>query len=178
MEKLTVTHTYAQALFDAARESGHSHKIGEEYKAVSRVFAENPMLKKLFCVPTITAADKKGVAEKVFKGRVSQELLNFILILIDKRRISAWEDIGKQYEKLEMESEKHARGVLYSAVPLAGERLKHLERKTDAVVGKRVRLENRVDRTLLGGVKIYVDGKMIDASLKTGLENMKQRILQ
>jgi F0F1-type ATP synthase delta subunit len=39
-----------------------------------------------------------------------------------------------------------------------------------------VRLENRIDKSIIGGAKIYVDGKLIDASVKSRLENMKQRI--
>ena len=178
MEKLTVDLTYGHALFNAAKERGKIYEIKEEFDAVSEIFAENPLLKKLFGVPTVTVREKKAVAEKVFGGWISQELLNFIFILIDKRRIGAWEGIGKEYERLVWEKDKHARGVLYSVVPIEGEKLKAFEFKTDAMIGKRIQLENRIDKSLIGGVKIYVDGKLIDASVRTRLENMKQRIKQ
>jgi len=178
MEKLTVDLTYGQALFDAAFDQGRIYEIWAEYKAISEIFAEYPMLKKLLSVPTVTELEKKDVAEKVFGGRITKELLNFIFILIDKHRVYAWDGIGNEYEKLVWKKEGHAKGIIYSAVPIEGEKLKAFELKTDAALNKRIQLENRIDKSLIAGVKIYVDGKLIDASVKTRLESMKQRIVQ
>jgi len=176
MEKLTVDITYGQALFGAAKDRGKINGIGEEYKAVSEIFTDNPGLRKLFSVPTVPVDDKKAIAGKIFGGRISQELLTFIYILIDKRRIGAWDGIGREYEKLVWESEGFTKGVLYSVLPAGKERMKAFEEKAAAATGKRVMLENRIDETIIGGVKIYVDGKLIDASVKGRLENMKQRV--
>ena len=178
MEKLTVALTYGQALFDAAKDKGIINEVGEEYKAISLIFAENPMLKKLFSIPTIPVQDKKTVAKEVFGGRISQELLNFICILIDKRRIGAWDGIGRQYEKLVLEKDGLTKGILYSVVPVDKARLEAFENKTGAALDKQVKLENRIDESLIGGIRIYVDGKLIDASVKARLENMKQRMKQ
>jgi len=177
MEKLTVDLTYGQALFDAAMDRGKLYEIWAEYLAVMEVFSEYPLLKKLFCVPTITNREKKDAATKIFGKHISQELLNFIFILIDKRRMESWEGIDREYEKLVWKKEGHAKGILYSAVPIEGEKLKAFESKTDASIHKRVQLENRIDKSLIAGVRIYVDGKLIDASVKSRLENMKQRII-
>jgi ATP synthase F1 delta subunit len=176
MEALTAYHTYGQALFDAARDVGRIDVIGEEYKAVRKVFSDNPALKKLFLVPTVPASKKKAVARNVFEGRISPELLNFICILIDKRRTGAFDGIGAEYERLVWERDGLTKGVLYSVLPVGGERLKAFEEKAGAALGKNVKLENRIDETLIGGVKIYVDGKLIDASVKSRLEHLKQRI--
>ena len=178
METLTVELTYAQALFDAARDCGRVDETLEEYKGLTEVFSQHPELKKLFIIPTLSAMEKTAVAKKVFKEHVSRELMNFICILIDKRRIGAWDGIEKQYEKLVWERDGLTKGVLYTAVPVDKARLKALEEKAGAAIGKQVKLENHIDKSIIGGAKIYVDGKLIDASVKTRLENMKQRIRQ
>jgi len=178
MDSLTVDTTYGQALFDAAKSLGKTDEIGDEYKAVSEVFKQNPMLKRLFLVPTMSALEKKDVAKNIFEGRITQELLNFIYILIDKRRIGSWDGIGKHYEKLIWERDGVTKGTLYTALPIGEDRLKALEEKTGAMLGKAVKLDSRVDKSIIGGTKIYIDGKLIDASVKTRLEHMKQRIKQ
>jgi ATP synthase F1 delta subunit len=178
MDSLTVDNIYGQALFDVAKDRGITEEIGEEYKEVSRVFADNPLLKKLFLLPTLSALEKKDVAEKIFAGRISQELMGFICILIDRRRVNVWDDIGKHYAKLVWESNGLTKGVIYSVVPMDQDRIKAFEKKTGAETGKKVSLENRVDKSLIGGVRIYIDGKLIDASVKTRLEAMKQRMKQ
>jgi ATP synthase F1 delta subunit len=178
MDSLTVDNTYGRALYDAAKEREKVDEIGEEFRAVSKVFKDNPLLKKLFLIPTVSAPDKRDVAKKVFEDRISQELLNFIYILIDRRRVGAWKEIGLFYEHLVLENDGKTKGVVYSALPLDEKRKKALEVKTEAAIGKKVRLENRIDKSLIGGLRIYVDGKLIDASVKTRLENMKQRIIR
>ena len=178
MDSLTVDLTYGQALFEAAQDMGKIQETGEEYKTVSKIFDENPMLKKLFIVPTISAEEKKKVAESVFKEQVSREFFNFICILIDKHRVGAWDGIGRQYEKLVWERDGVTKGILYSTVPVDKKRVAEFEKKTGEMLAKEVRLENRIDKSFIGGVKIFVDGKLIDASVKTRLENMKQRIGQ
>jgi len=176
MDSLTVDNVYGRALFDAAKERGKTALIGEEYKAVSRIFADNPLLKKLLLIPTVSNPAKRDAVRKIFGGHISEELLNFIFILIDKRRIGAWNDIGSFYEKLVLEHDGKTRGILYSALPLDEKRAKAIEAKTSNMIGKEVRLENRIDSSLVGGFRIYTDGKLIDASLKTRLNNMKKRI--
>ena len=178
METLTVEMTYAQALFDAARDCGKVDEIGEDFKGVAEVLRLSPELKKLLLIPTRSVIEKKAAAKNIFDGHIVPELMNFICILIDKHRYGYWEGIGREYARLTMEAEGWTKGMLYTAVPLDEERLKGLEEKTSAAIGKKVKLENRIDPALIGGTKIYVDGKLIDASLKTQLEQMKQRIKQ
>ena len=67
-------------------------------------------------------------------------------------------------------------GILYTVLPVTMEQLEMIEERTAATIGKEVRLKNRIDRSILGGAKIYVDSKLIDTSLKTKLENMRQRM--
>jgi ATP synthase F1 delta subunit len=177
MDSLTVNNTYAQAMFDAARERGSEADILEELRDVSAVFKENPKLRKLFLLPTVATKDKKDACRDVFRGQVSQIVLNFLLILIDKQRIYAWTGIVRSYEKLMDEQDGVSKGVLYSVVPIYGKMLKQFEDMCGLELGIVVRLQNRIDTSLIGGVRIYINGKLIDASVKMRLENMKQAML-
>ena len=176
MDSLTVDHTYGQALFDAANEQGKINEIMEEYKAVSEVFKNNPQLKRLFLIPTVSALMKREVAKNVFEGRISKELLNYIYVLIDKRRVGAFDDIRRHYDKLVRENDGMIKGLIYSALPMDEDRIEAFEEKIGATLEKKVSLANRIDKSLIGGVRIYIDGKLYDASVKTRLENIRQRI--
>jgi ATP synthase F1 delta subunit len=177
MDSLTVDNAYGQAMFDAARESEGQDAVLEELRSVSAVFDENPKLRRLFLLPTVSATSKRSVCRNVFSGQVSGIVQNFLLVLIDKRRIGAWKGIVRHYEELLDDQSGFTKGILYSVVPIEGETLKEFEEKTGTAIEKKVRLENRIDPTLIGGVRIYADGKLIDASVKTRLENMKQTML-
>ncbi|MDR1796122.1 MAG: ATP synthase F1 subunit delta [Clostridiales Family XIII bacterium] len=177
MDPLTVADTYAHALFGAAKEAGAVSAIAEELEGVSGVFKEYPELKRIFLVPTLNVPEKKDAAEQVFKGRISRELLNFLYVLIDHHRVSSWDQIARKYAELVDEAEGLAKGVLYSTVPIEGKRLEAFEADAGKAVGKRVRLENRLDKSLIGGVVLYIDGKLVDLSVKDRLERMKQQML-
>ena len=71
-----------------------------------------------------------------------------------------------------------SRGVVYSVIPLTEENITSLESETGKTLSKNVKLENRIDASLIGGVVVYVDGKLIDLSIKKRLSNLKQTILK
>ncbi|MDR0853399.1 MAG: ATP synthase F1 subunit delta [Clostridiales Family XIII bacterium] len=177
MESLSVQATYGQALFEAAVDGGKVDLIAEEQKEISQIFKEYPELRKLFVIPTIPAEDKKAVARNIFEGKVAPELLNFLYILIDKRRLGAWDGAVRHYEELIDQRDGVTKGVLYSVVPVEDEKLKQFEADASAAVSKAVRLENRIDKSLIGGIVIYVDGKLIDVSIRNRLEGLKQIML-
>jgi ATP synthase F1 delta subunit len=177
MDSLTVDNAYGQAMFDAAQGLGTQSEVLAELQSVSSVFKDNPKLRRLFLLPTVSATSKRNVCRSVFGGQVSQIVQNFLLVLIDKRRVGSWNGIVRHYEKLMDDRDGFTKGILYSVVPVGGETLKEFEEKTGKAIGKEVRLENRIDKALIGGVRIYADGKLIDASVKTRLENMKQAML-
>jgi ATP synthase F1 delta subunit len=176
MDSLTVDKIYGHALYDVAKERGIIEEISEEYKAVGKVFTDNPDLKRLFMIPLLSAYEKRNVAQKVFEGRILPELLNYLYVLIDEKRIGAWEDIGRYYEKVVLENNGLIKGVVYSAVPLDDDRIRALEKSTASFTGNNVMLESRIDKSLIGGVKIYIDGKLIDSSVKARLDNLRQRM--
>jgi len=180
MDSLTIPETYAQALLDACHSVGGKDKTSEvasEIEQISALFREQPELRRLFSVPTLTAVEKKDAAEKIFGGKVSAETLAFLYVLIDRRRIDAWDAIVRKFGELIDEQEGVARGILYSALPIDGERLSGFEKEASLATEKKVKLENRIDKSLIGGVALYVSGKLIDISVKGRLEQLRRRAL-
>ncbi|MDR1571706.1 MAG: ATP synthase F1 subunit delta [Clostridiales Family XIII bacterium] len=177
MEALTVAATYGGALFEAARDREKTGLIAEEIAALDGVFEDEPSFFALVCSPSIDAAGKKGAIGKVFGDRISPELLSFMFILIDKRRIGQFHSIAKAYRKRMNESLGVSVGAIYSAAPLPEGSLARFEEKTGRLVGGKVRLESFVDEGLIGGVKILIEGKLIDASIKKRLESLKEQLV-
>ena len=172
MAELTVDRTYGGALFSAAHDVGKVSEIEEEAFAVLDVFKENGDFFKLLNFPGISMAEKKDIIKNVFSGRICEELENFLYILIDNHRIGRYEQIVKDFKKLRNEEEGVAFGTVYSAQPVSEERMASIQQKVSDLLGENVKLENEIDKTLIGGVKILIDGKIIDASLRSRLESL------
>lgn len=169
MAELTVDMIYGSALYQAAVELKKEQTILEESQGLVAVFRENPELAGLLRNPTISAADKKVLIQKVFEGRISPELLNFLYVLVDKRRVRHFDRAVRVYKQLMDKAQGISYGKIQSVRPLSGERIREFEEQAGNLLKTRVALENEVDPSLLGGVKIFVNGKVFDASVRTRL---------
>ncbi len=118
------------------------------------------------------------MAEQVFSGRISQETLNFLLVLIDKSRMTSFHRIAEEYRKLIDQDQGISLGTIFSVEPLTDIQLRSFEEKTSKLLRKNVRLVNKTDAFLLGGVKIFIDGKVIDASIRKQLQDLEGSIKQ
>ena len=177
MDSLRVDITYGTALYEVAEDAGKLESIFEDLKNITAVFKENPELKKLLLLPTIPLKEKKGVAKEIFFSKVEPETLSFIQILLERRRVGAWDGIVKQFSKIKDGKDGITKGIVYSVIPLSEDSLKKLEDESGRTLSKQVKLENRIDETLIGGVVIYIDGKLIDVSIKKRLDNLKRVML-
>lgn len=177
MAELTIDLTYAAALFGAASERGKKDEIMEDARQVLEIMKENPDLRAFINYPAISAAEKKTVLSNIFGEELCQEFLNFLFVLIDKGRTTHLEKILKAYENLMNQEEGFSYGTVYSVVPLKEERLKELEDDVSKLLQTNVRLTNETDSKLIGGIKILVEGKIIDASIRKKFDDLESQII-
>lgn len=178
MAELTVEITYGKALFEAAKELNKVDTILDELKEISEIFQRDPDFNEFFNTPVISGPEKKQVVEQVFGGHISLETLNFLMILIDKRRMGSFHRIVKAYQKLINQEHGISLGTVYSVEPLTDIQISSFEEKTAKLLKKNVKLVNKTDAFLLGGIKIFIEGKVIDASVRKQLQDLEGRIKQ
>ena len=176
MEELTVETTYGTARLEAARETGTENQILEEGFCVLEILEQEPELFAFINYPAISAEEKKEVLGKIFEGRICPQLMNFLYVLVDKRRTRNIGRIMKVYKTLMDREEGYTYGIIYSVVPLSDERLAKFEEQTSRLLRLNVKLENEIDPKLMAGVKILVEGKIIDASYKRRFDELKSRM--
>jgi len=176
MAELTVDLTYGTALMEAARELGKEDQILEEAQAVAQIIEDEPDLHQFINYPGVSADEKKEVLKNIFEGRICEELLNFLYILVDKRRTTNFGRIVKVYKSLIEHEEGVSYGTVYSVVKLSEERLKELEEQTSKLLQMNVKLENELDPSLLAGFKILVEGKIIDASYRKKFDELASQM--
>lgn len=178
MAELTVEITYGKALFEAAADVDKVDMILDELNAISGIFKQEPEFYEFFITPVLSGAEKKEVVKKVFEGRISNETYHFLLILIDKKRTTSFSKIVREYKKLKDQKQGISAGSIISAVPLTDIQLNSFEEKAGTLLKKNVKLTNKVEPSILGGVKIFIEGKVIDASIRKQLQDLEGRIKQ
>ncbi|MBQ9015500.1 MAG: ATP synthase F1 subunit delta [Firmicutes bacterium] len=176
MAELTVDMTYGTALYEAAAELGKAEQIAGEAEEVLAVLEQEPDLRAFVDFPTISAEEKKSVLRNVFGGQIAEELMNFMFVLIDKRRMGQFERIIRVYKDLLNHEEGVAYGVVYSAVPLDEKRLAEIEEQTSRLLRENIKLDNETDPSLIAGIKVMVEGKIIDASVRRKFDELASQM--
>ena len=176
MAELAVDLTYGTALMEAARDVGKEDQILEEAQAVAQLIEDEPDLHQFINYPGVSADEKKEVLKNIFEGRICEELLNFLYILVDKRRTMNFGRIIKVYKSLVEREEGVSYGTVYSVVKLSDERMAELEEQTSKLLQMNVKLENELDPSLLAGFKILVEGKIIDASYRKKFDELASQM--
>ena len=176
MAELTVDRTYAGALAEAAHELDMEALILEEGEQIVGILKDEPDLKKFIGFPGISADEKKAVLTGIFEGRICRELLNFLYVLIDKRRAERFESIMKVYRKLLEEEEGVSYGTVYSVEGLDDNQISEIEEDISNLLQAKVKLTNETDPGIMAGIKVLIDGKIIDATYKRMFNEMSAQI--
>ncbi|NMC57300.1 MAG: ATP synthase F1 subunit delta [Eubacteriaceae bacterium] len=176
MAELTVEAAYATALYDVAKGLGIQEVILSEITDIKNLLINNSEFFEFLKTPVIEGKNKKDAVQDIFEGKISKELLNFMYILIDKRRTSKFIKIADMYIALIDESKNISTGTIFSAVELTEAQIKDFDEKVSRLVGKKVILKNIKDTSIIGGVKILVEGKVIDATIKKRIADLEESL--
>jgi ATP synthase F1 delta subunit len=177
MAELTIGMTYGNALFQAACDVNKKELILEEATQVLEILEQESDLRAFVDTPVISIGQKKDVLKSIFESCISPELLNFLYVMIDKGRTRHFERAIKVYKELLNEQEGVSYGKIFSVKLLSTDRLEKFEAETEKLLKQNVKLENEIDASLIGGVKILIDGKVIDASIRKRLEDLNNTIM-
>lgn len=171
-----VSSEYAEALFTLSQEEDCGKEYEESLETVLNAFDENPSYIKLLEAPSIPLAERLQAIDEAFSDSVSGAVVSFLKLLCKRGRISEFKECVEQYRLLLNELEKISEATVTSAVELSGKEKEELKKKLEKISGKTVTLECKVDRKILGGLIVEMDGKVMDSSLKRHLDDVKDVI--
>ena len=180
MAKL-VSKTYGEALYEAAQEAGKGKAVElmEEIRSVMDILAQNPQFDGLMKHPGIPKQEKLQVVERIFKGRVSDELAGLLEVVVAKERYGDLPDIFAYFIQRVMEQQRIGVGHVTTAVPLDGARRAAVERRLLETAGyKSMELHYDVDPSIIGGMIIRVGDRVVDSSIRTRLDGLTKQLLQ
>ena len=164
---------YAQALMSLAQQSNLTEQFGEAFRSLSSLLSESKEFKDFVLNPVIKGDDKKAVLKQVMGSDANPYLVNFMMLLVDKRRIVFLEPIVEQYLNLLRKLNQTVLAEVTSATELNDGQKHNLVEKVKAISEARdVELKTSVDPALIGGVIIKVCSKVIDASLRGQLRRI------
>ena len=167
-----ISEPYAQALMSLAQQNNLTDQFGDTFRELDSLLSESQEFKDFVLNPVIKNEDKKNVLKQVM-GDANPYLINFMMLLVDKRRIIFLESIVDQYLSLLRKLNQVVLADVTSATELNDEQKGKIVDKVKQIVEARdVELKTTVDPSLIGGVIIKVGSKVIDASLRGQLRRI------
>ena len=103
MLNMELARKYARAIFELACEDHALKEYGADLAKVQQLYHDCPELKAYLCNPNIQPEDKKSLLKEVFEGGVRETVLNFLLLLVDKRRMMVFDAIHAIFGQLSNE---------------------------------------------------------------------------
>ncbi len=174
-----VARVYAEALYRAAQQHGQVDELLEQLEAlVGGAFGKDSQLEAFLTSGAVGRARKADVIEKGFRGRADDLLVNFLLVLNDHERLGILRSLVSVYRELRDERSGHVRVRVESAVPLADDQRRRLGDRLKSILNKEPVLETKVNPDLLGGVVVQVGDLVMDHSVRTQLDDLRNQILE
>jgi F-type H+-transporting ATPase subunit delta len=169
-----ISKRYARAFFEIATEEKQLERYYNEINQFASIIAQNKALGEFLANPVFEQESKKGVVENIIgKLQLSGVTVNFLKLLVDKKRIDVLRDIVFFYRQLMDESLKKVRVNLKTAFPLSSEMQDYITSSLEKVTGRKVEVSVEKDPGLLGGIVIGVGDILYDGSIKNQLNNMR-----
>jgi F-type H+-transporting ATPase subunit delta len=164
---------YAEALMALAQDSNLIDVFGEDTRSLLEMIESSPELKDALVNPFVKADSKKQIFRQLLDGQVNPYFLNFLMLVIDRRRIFLLEAICRQYRVLLRQIKNTVLAEVTATLELNDTQRDAVIQKVKALTSaSEVELEVKIDPELIGGVIIKVGSQVLDASIKGQLRRI------
>ncbi|MEK5067216.1 F0F1 ATP synthase subunit delta [Sporosarcina sp. FSL K6-1508] len=177
MSQSVAAKRYAQALFELAQKNGQTGPIQEDLIELKKVFQTNKELGQLLDSPRLKTAKKKELLADLFKG-ANQLILNTLFVMIDKKRIDEVVNLVDEFTAFSNDAAGIAEAKVYSTRLLTADESQAISTAFAQKIGKQaLRIENIIDPSLIGGIRLQIGNNIYDSSVSAKLERLKRDLI-
>ena len=168
---------YATAIFEIARDENNLDGYAKDLGTVREDVFAIPEAVKFFQNPLVPHKAKKDLLTRAVGKEVSATVMNFLMLLVDKKRIGVFNEIHDIFTSLK----NKAQGILIAdvtcAFPLSKKQQDQLTRKLGTLTGRKVQIRPHKDTTIIGGLILKIGDKRIDGSVAGRLRGLRASML-
>ncbi len=175
-----VDRVYAQSLFELAETEGgrdQLESIASELEELANLIRTHRDLAELLGSRIIPVVDKQRSLNTIFGGRISDLLLRFLLVLLRKERLNRTLPITVAFDELIQNRFGRVEIDLYTRLALPAEQVDSIRKRLHHALQREPVLHAYLDEDMIGGVRMQVGDKLIDASVATQLRRMREQLI-
>ena len=170
---------YSRALFEISKEASELEKVENDIKNFQLLIDSSIELKNFLKNPT-QAISQQNMAINLLADNLSfsKNLKNFLLLLIEKRRIFFIKKIFESFLKLCSKKRGEIKASLISSKELSQLELDSISKDLSDSMGSIIKFDYKIDKKLIGGLKLQLGSTMIDTSIKSKLKKYEQAMIE
>ncbi len=167
---------YAQALFSIAMEQNKVAEFANNLETIEEILNENPDYPDYLATPALPLSQRLCAIDDAFSQTMPEEIVSFLKLLCENGHIAVLKNSIAEFYKLEMAVSNTVTVTVSSKIPLTEEQKEKLIHKLEAKYRKHMNPIYKVDTSLLGGIRIEMEDKVIDGSVSKRLQSLKEVI--
>src|SRR5215210_6880541 len=170
-----IASVYARSLFEVAQEQGKLDDVRDQLGEFADALDSNQEMQVFFFSPYFSTQEKEEGLDKVVTD-AEPILQNFLKLLIEKHRMPAVFRVRRTFDRLWQEENKLLPVEITSAIELDKQTIKQIGDRIGEQTDQKIELSSRVEPDILGGIVVRVGNSIIDASIRTRLEQLRKQV--
>jgi F-type H+-transporting ATPase subunit delta len=172
----TAIRRYAEAAFEVASRDDTVERWRSELETAASIVAE-PRVGRALANPSIPLQERTATAEATFADIVSRPVLNLIDLMLRRGRIEQLPRLADEFRRLDNAGQGISLATATSASPLSPDEVRALTERMEQYTGGQIELDLKVDPSLLGGLVVQVGDRLIDGSVRSRLERLRNQLV-
>jgi F-type H+-transporting ATPase subunit delta len=174
----SIARRYAKALFELGVSESAFERYGEELAALAAVYLGSHDLRMSMENPIVKLSEKQAILRALLpRVAPSPSVQRFVQLLLERGRLRLLPGISRAYRRLADERAGQVRAKVSTATPLGPGDLARVRAALERRTGRKVIIETAVDASLIGGIVAHVGDLVLDGSVRSQLEGLRQRLL-
>ncbi|MBR4443452.1 MAG: ATP synthase F1 subunit delta [Clostridia bacterium] len=169
---------YGEGLFDLAREENLLDTIHEELNELAEAFRAEPRYLRLLQSRALPGTERLSILDTAFRGRVHAYTLNFMKLLLERGALYAFSDCARYFHGRWCEAKGIVEAKVVTAAPLTDTQRQALSRRLGEISGRRVELIVRVDPAVMGGLRVDMEGRRYDNTIRHRLDLLRRHLTE
>jgi F-type H+-transporting ATPase subunit delta len=178
MSELTVASRYAKAIIDLAQEQKSVEETRVDMELFHHTLKANPELKAVLANPIVSHSRKVKILDGIFAKKVSKVSLAFFKLMVNKGRGEVLYATAQEYTNMYDVKNNIIHASVVSASALSAANKNKMVDDIKAATGGTVKLEAKVDPSLIGGFVLTVGDRQVDTSIANDLKKIKKEFAQ
>ncbi len=178
MSNFSIAQRYSKALFQTAQQKNNLEQVYSDLCELMDIYKSNDALRDVFRNPLLTDQQQIKILKAILENKVEGILLEFLCFLASKGRLNLFAFVYESFQEFWDEFKGQIRVKVQTASPIDGQNQASLLEKLKTITHKNILPEWQVDPGMIGGIRVYAQGRLYEHSFKNEFQDFKRKALE